>query len=99
MKEERCFQCSVGEGVDLLALILMDPERYQDEGKVPDKRIYQLLCLNCGCALTKYVTDNTIKAVKELRDQMDALYGKSITYTMMPTLKESMQRLGLGNIE
>jgi len=99
IEKERCIPCSFEDENTPLALILMDPERYEDEGVLPDYRIYQLFCLNCGRELTKYVTDNTISAVKELRDQMDSLYGKSVCYPMMPTLKESMDRLGLKDIE
>lgn len=76
----RCLACLDKDPA--VTLLLMDPERYEDGCDIPDKRIYRLVCLNCGCELTKYVTDNTIAAVKELRDQMDADYGKSVIYPL-----------------
>ena len=89
--KEKCF-CSESPA---MTLCLLDPERYESEGDIPDHRIYNLLCIDCGHRLATYVTENTISAVKELRDQMDTLYGKSVTIFPMPTLKESMQRLGI----
>ena len=47
---------------------------------VPDQRVYELVCLNCGTVLETQVIDNTIIAVKELRDEMDKLYGKPTVY-------------------
>ncbi len=98
-KKERCIPCSIVNENNPMGLILMDPERYEGEDDIPNNRIYSLVCLNCGREITKYVTENTITAVKELRDQMDFLYGISVTWARMPTLKESMVRLGFNDTE
>lgn len=80
IEKEKCIPCSIEDENTPLALILMDPERYENEDDIPSHRIYRLVCLGCGCEITKYVTENTISAVKELRDQMDTLYSKSVLY-------------------
>lgn len=77
-KIEKCPTCDHENPA--LTLILMDPERYEIGGDNPEKRIYRLVCLNCGCEITKYVTDNTLSAIKALRDEMDQLYGKSVIW-------------------
>jgi len=59
-----------------LTLQLVDAERYEQDGDNPSFRIYRLICLDCGVELTKYVTKNTLAAVKILRDEIDRLYGK-----------------------
>ncbi len=83
IEKERCIPCSIEDENTPLTLILMDPRRYGDEGDIPDIRIYRLVCLSCGCEITKYVTDNTISAIKELRGQMDTHYGKSIIFPIV----------------
>jgi len=67
---DQCFSCLDKEPA--LTLMLMDPERYKDEDKTPSCRIYRLFCLNCGREITKYVTANTVAAVRELKDRLNA---------------------------
>ena len=74
---ESCLSCGIDTPV---TLILMDPERYEEGLRIPDNRIYRLVCLVCGLEITKYVTDNTISAIKQLRDKLDSNYGKSIVW-------------------
>lgn len=62
-----------------LTLKLLDPDKYIDENSIPETRGYELICLACSSALEKFEIDNTMIALKRLRDEMDKLYGKSIT--------------------
>lgn len=70
-----CPRC--GEVQPPLTLRLEDPGKYQDETSIPDNRVYGLICLACGETINTFTIDNTITALKALRDEMDALYGQS----------------------
>lgn len=63
-----------------LTVSLKNPQRYESSSDIPDKREYDLVCLNCGNILTTFEVDNHLAAIKELRDAMDKAYGPSKIY-------------------
>ena len=74
-KIEFCPKC--GTKRPLLTLSLVDPIKYEDNDNIPDSRVYDLVCLDCNQNIDTFKIDNTIIALKELRDEMDKAYGKS----------------------
>ena len=71
-----------------LTLNLVNPEKYIDADSIPDSRIYELVCLECNQVIDSFEIDNTISTVKELKDEMDRLYGKSIVIPTWLFVKE-----------
>ena len=74
-KVEFCPKCDIKN--PLITLSLIDPIKYEDNDNIPDSRVYELVCLDCNQSIDTFVIDNTIIAVKELRDEMEKVYGKS----------------------
>jgi transcriptional regulator NrdR family protein len=70
-KIEKCPKC--GEVEPALTLSNETP----DSDSIPENRVYGIVCLACGKRIETITVDNTLKAVKALRDEMDELYGKA----------------------
>lgn len=70
----KCPHCGIEQPV--LTLCLNHSERYHTADNVPDIRTYSVICLHCGKSMKDIVIDNTLIAIKALRDEMDKLYGK-----------------------
>lgn len=77
-KVEKCPSCSLEQPP--LTLYLEHPEWYMDLSNIPDNRVYALTCVACGHSIEKFTVDNTTTAVKELRAEMDQLYGESYIF-------------------
>jgi len=80
-KLEKCPNC--GQENPPLTLRLVDPQKYEDANNIPDNRIYALISLECGDTTDTFTVDNTITAVKALRDDMNLLYGESYILPML----------------
>ncbi len=81
-KVDQCPKCKAQNPA--VTLLLMSSREYDlGADTIPDTRTYDLMCLNCGASIDKFKIDNTITAIKALRDEMDNIYGKS---EIFPTL-------------
>jgi len=73
-KYSNCPHCK-----ELYCYTLKDESDYSE---LPEVRTYALTCLLCGKVVDRIVISNTLKEVKNLRDEIDTLYGKSIIVPM-----------------
>jgi hypothetical protein len=80
-KIEKCPKCGVENPI--LTLTLLDPAKYEDKDNIPGSRVFELVCMECGSTIDCYRIENTIIAMKEMRDEMDKHYGQS---TILPMI-------------
>lgn len=74
-KISKCPHCGIEDPA--LTLRLTNPRDYDTPENIPDFRIYSIICLHCDKSIEDMKIDNTLLAIKALRDEMDKLYGKS----------------------
>lgn len=78
---EICPNCQEKDPILRLSR-LDDPGGCSRDYPIPDTRKYGVVCFHCGVTIQTHVIDNTIVALKELRDEMDRLYGKHERFSL-----------------
>ncbi len=73
-KIKNCTKCDLANPPFTIALTR---EFEIHEAEMPDKREYALICLNCHRAIEHISIDNTLVAIKKMRDELDDMYGVS----------------------
>jgi hypothetical protein len=68
-----CPCCGIKDPLLTLVNITADLE----DGSIPDRRTFKLICIACDGTVATYDVDNTIKAVAALRGELDKCYGPS----------------------